>query len=254
MLDINNVGSITQALLAHRQPDYDEAESAIWQAAQVSAISLANFSGRILIGIVADMVKSRLRVPRSFCLPAMSVLFIFSQLSLVAIDDVRHLWMASVLLGLAYGCLYGLTPTISIEWFGLGTPETIPLSSLHSVFKSSVAHFSENLGVIFVFAVLGGNLFSIAFGRNLDAHEPPLEGTAISSISIANTRCLDGRRCYAQTLYVNIWACVIALGFSLWAGRRDWLHWQRGNQPRERVNIVVWEDTGEAVEQEDLEP
>ena len=122
VLDINNVGSIAQALLAHRKPDYDEAESAIWQAAQVSAISLASFSGRILIGIVADVVKSRLHVPRSFCLPVISALFVLSQLSLVAISDVRHLWMASVLLGLAYGCWFGLMPTISIDWFGIGTP------------------------------------------------------------------------------------------------------------------------------------
>ena len=118
--DINNVGSIAQALLAHTNPTYDEAESAIWQAAQVSAISLASFSGRILIGIVADTAKSRLRIPRSFCLPAMTALFILAQFLLVAIDDVRHLWTASVLLGLAYGCWFGLLPTISIEWFGLG--------------------------------------------------------------------------------------------------------------------------------------
>jgi MFS family permease len=118
--DINNVGSIAQALLAHTNPTYDEAESAIWQAAQVSAISLASFSGRILIGIVADTAKSRLRIPRSFCLPAMTALFILAQFLLIAIGDVRHLWTASVLLGLAYGCWFGLLPTISIEWFGLG--------------------------------------------------------------------------------------------------------------------------------------
>jgi hypothetical protein len=52
----------------------------------------------------------------------MSALFVLSQLSLVAISDVRHLWIASVLLGFAYGCWFGLMPTISIEWFGLGTP------------------------------------------------------------------------------------------------------------------------------------
>jgi hypothetical protein len=253
VLDINNVGSIAQALLAHRKPDYDEAESAIWQAAQVSAISLASFSGRILIGIVADVVKSRLHVPRSFCLPAISALFVLSQLSLITISDVRHLWMASVLLGLAYGCLYSLAPTISIEWFGLGTLEIIPLSLLYAVFKLSVAHFSENLGIISVFSALSGNLFSIAFGRNLDAHEPPFEANTKTSPSIANTRCLDGRGCYVQTLYMTIWACMIALGLSFWAGRRDWLHWQGRGQPSERVN-TVWEDTGEAVGPGDLEP
>ena len=127
------------------------------------------------------------------------------------------------------------------------------LSLLLSVFKLSIAHFSENWGIISVFPVLGGNFFSINFGRNLDAHEPPSEVTVISSLSVANTRCLDGRGCYAQTLYLNIWACMIALGFSLWAGRRDWLHWQGRDQPRERMNTVVLEDTGEAVGPEDLE-
>ena len=121
------------------------------------------------------------------------------------------------------------------------------------MFKLSVAHFSENWGVILVFAVLGGNLFSIAFGRNLDAHEPPFEANAMTSPSIANTRCLDGRGCYVQTLYMTIWACMIALGLSFWAGRRDWLHWQGRDQPSERVN-TVWEDMGEAVGPEDLEP
>ena len=127
----------------------------------------------------------------------------------------------------------------------------LSLSLLLSVFKPSIAHFSENWGIISVFPVLGGNLFSIAFGRNLDAHEPSLEATAMPS---ANTRCLDGRECYVQTLYMNIWGCVIALGLSLWAGRRDWLHWQGRDQPREQVNTVVWEEAGEAVGPEDLEP
>jgi hypothetical protein len=247
--DINNVGSIAQALLAHRKPDYDEAESAAWQAAQVSTISLASFAGRVLIGIVADMVKSRLHVPRSFCMPVISALFVLSQLLLATISDVRQLWMASVLLGLAYGCWFGLIPTILIEWFGLGTLELISPLLLLSDLKLSVAHFSENWGVVSVFPVLGGNMFSIAFGRNLDAHQPP---TAIPSHSITNTRCLDGRRCYVQSLYTTICACMIGLCFSFWAGRRDWLHWQGRDQPRERVNTAVWEDTGEPIVPEHL--
>jgi len=126
--DINNVGSIAQALFAHNNPAYDDAESSTWQAAQVSSLSLANFCGRVLIGIAADTAKSRLRVPRSFCLPLVATLFILSQLVLTAIGDVGHLWMASVLVGLAYGCWYGLLPTISIEWFGLGAWKLLPHS------------------------------------------------------------------------------------------------------------------------------
>jgi hypothetical protein len=124
--DINNVGSIAQALLAHDNPAYDEAESSAWQAAQVSAISLASFCGRIVVGIIADTVRARLRVPRSYCLPLVTTLFIIAQLLLMAIGDVRHLWMASGLVGIAYGCWFGLLPTISIEWFGLGMSEISP--------------------------------------------------------------------------------------------------------------------------------
>lgn len=48
--DINNVGSISQALYAKGNPNYDELEASRWQAAQVSTLSVCNFAGRILIG------------------------------------------------------------------------------------------------------------------------------------------------------------------------------------------------------------
>jgi hypothetical protein len=118
--DINNVGSIAQALFSHGNPAYDEAESSTWQAAQVSALSLANCIGRIFIGIAADAAKSRIRVPRSFYLPLVAILFSLANMLLIVIDDVHNLWFASGLMGFAYGCWFGLLPTISIEWFGLG--------------------------------------------------------------------------------------------------------------------------------------
>jgi MFS family permease len=118
--DINNVGSIAQALFSHGNPAYNEAESSAWQAAQVSVLSLANCIARILIGIAADATKSRIRVPRSFCLPLVAILFSLANMLLLVIDDVHNLWLASALMGFSYGCWFGLLPTISIEWFGLG--------------------------------------------------------------------------------------------------------------------------------------
>jgi hypothetical protein len=54
-LDINNVGSMSQALYAYRNRSvYDEVEASQWQATQVSTISFMNFLGRILIGIFPD--------------------------------------------------------------------------------------------------------------------------------------------------------------------------------------------------------
>lgn len=49
-IDINNVGSISQALYAHGNPDYDEVESAQIQSLQVSTVSIMNCVGRIIIG------------------------------------------------------------------------------------------------------------------------------------------------------------------------------------------------------------
>jgi hypothetical protein len=248
------VGSIAQALFAHDNPAYDEAESSTWQAAQVSTLSLANFSGRVLIGVAADIVKSRLRAPRSFCLPFVTILFILAELLLMAIGDVRHLWMASGLVGLAYGSWFGLLPTISIELFGLGAWKSLPvLPILKRVNKLCIAHFSENWGIISVFPVLGGNLFSIAFGRNLDAHETTPESSMLSRAlpSLSPHRCLSGRECYDQVLYLNVSACVVALCLSVWAGRRDWLELQARDQRAEQINTIEWED---GVESEDLEP
>lgn len=119
--DINNVGSIAQALFAQGNPSYDQKQAATWQAAQVGAISVMNFSGRLLIGIAADIVKQRFGRPRSFCMTGVAALFIISQLVLINTGDVSKLWIASACLGFAYGSFFGLLPTLTIEWFGLGT-------------------------------------------------------------------------------------------------------------------------------------
>lgn len=37
----------------------------------------------------------------------------------VATDEIEDLWKASLALGLAYGSMFGLFPTITFEWFGM---------------------------------------------------------------------------------------------------------------------------------------
>lgn len=46
-------------------------------------------------------------------------MFVLSQIITLTMDDVRQLWKASAMLGFAYGSLFGLLPTVTIEWFGL---------------------------------------------------------------------------------------------------------------------------------------
>ena len=56
---------------------------------------------------------------RSYCLTLVAVLFFISQIVTVNINDIAHLWIASALVGLAYGSVYSLFPTLCLEWFGM---------------------------------------------------------------------------------------------------------------------------------------
>ncbi|KAF8580797.1 MFS general substrate transporter [Ramaria rubella] len=218
LMFINNVGSISQALSAKGNPNYDRIEAGKLQAAQVSIISLANCGARIGIGAGADLVKNRFAGHRSYLLTLISTFFILSQIVASRIEDVTRLWQASVILGLGYGGVFGLLPTITIEWFGM-------------------AHWSENWGFVSLAPLVGGNLFSLLFGRNLDAHVPGSTANstfATATLSAAGLhprapipspepghQCLEGRLCYADTLAVTTAACVVALVLSLVAAWRD---------------------------------
>jgi len=88
-----------------------------------------------LLGLVSDFAKNKYDMPRSYCLVLVSSLFCISQLVIAAVNDINHLWLVSSLLGLAYGSVYSLFPTVCIEWFGMRKSSNLyslnPLISFH---------------------------------------------------------------------------------------------------------------------------
>jgi len=110
---------MSQCLYAYNNPNYDDVVGSGWKAAQVSTVSIMNFSGRIFIGLVSDFAKNKYGLPRSYCLVLVAVMFFISQVVTGSINDIGHLWIASALLGLAYGSAFSLFPTVCIEWFGM---------------------------------------------------------------------------------------------------------------------------------------
>ena len=58
-------------------------------------------------------------MPRSYCLVLVAVMFFVSQIVAGSVNDITHLWIASILIGLAYGGVFSLFPTVCIEWFGM---------------------------------------------------------------------------------------------------------------------------------------
>lgn len=234
LMYINNVGSIAQSLFAQKY-EYDEVIAAQWQAAQVSLLSIANCFGRIFIGLTADWIKS-IGLRRATCISLTCTLFLISQLVCLAVDNVEHLWVVSALLGFAYGSMYGLLPTITIEWFGL-------------------AHLSENWGYLNLAPLIGGNVFSLAFGRNLDAHAslPNNDNTSLVSRAVrsflslpprggvpSEHLCLAGKKCYDASVKMSSAATALALALSVWAVVRDRRKAQE--MEREETGIVIWEE------------
>lgn len=104
--------------------------------------------------------------------------------------------------------------------------------------------------------VVAGNLFSLAFGRNLDAHAPtptdihhelvPRGGLPSTD---ARHQCLDGRLCYADSAKFTIVACMVALSLSVLAAlrvrrKKQTQHYRR-HRPRQEETEVLWEGGNE---------
>ena len=63
----------------------------------------------------------------------------------------------------------------------------------------------------------GGNLFSLAFGRNLDTHSkhsPPLSTSE-------PVQCLQGLDCYVHGIYITVGATFLSILLCVWAGYRE---------------------------------
>jgi hypothetical protein len=52
--------------------------------------------------------------------------FVTSQVAAMDTVEVRHLWLVSTLLGLAYGSLFNVLPMLVLEWFGMGRSSEHP--------------------------------------------------------------------------------------------------------------------------------
>lgn len=195
-------------------------------------------------------------MPRSYSLALVSFFFFVSQVATASIDDIRNLWIASSLLGLAHGSVFSLFPTVCLEWFGMRAfPLSLSFQHAHTNFEHE-AHFSENWGYLSLSPMAAGNLFSLVFGRNLDAHEASPSQLSVPEVS-AEPRCGLGLECYVATIYLTIGATFFSILLSLWAGWRDWRkmrgvvgpghgkpYWARGAGGRQRL---VGEDSQEVL-------
>lgn len=219
LLVINNIGTMTRTLyefnnrrasLGGSATDLLMSSFSVWdvlafgagdvqqlQAHQVSAISIGNALGRIVIGLLSDVVVNRTGRTRNrvYLLLVVCALALGSQITAAwpnVIRDLKKLLAMSSVTGLMYGTLFGLCPVLTFEWFGL-------------------RHFSQNWGIISLSPVLAGNIFNLLFGSIYDSHVPSTDHTHI---------CPDGEECFRAVFQITAAGAIVATGLSLLIIRR----------------------------------
>ena len=130
------------------------------------------------------------------------------------------------------------------EFYGI-----LPPSLISAGFKG---HFSENWGYVSLAPMVGGNLLSLAFGRDFDAHaETEKATTLMTNIRRAGTGasqlCLQGRECYISTLRLTVAACSLALLLSIYAGYKDQkrMKFEQPDASQVLGQDVIWEEEEE---------
>ncbi|KAI7830536.1 major facilitator superfamily domain-containing protein [Gamsiella multidivaricata] len=152
----------------------------------VSLISLCSCLGRISVGLMSDLGKRGSGrwwgISRIGFLLYAGICVWLGQTFGANVSDIGDLTKVSVLVGLGYGSVFGVAPTIVSEWFGVNS-------------------FGSNWGWISVGNAIGGQIFNLIFGSLYDRqaqHEHTLQcfgpecfrtsfvlGTCSSSLGVA---------------------------------------------------------------------
>ncbi|SGZ47833.1 CIC11C00000003242 [Sungouiella intermedia] len=89
------------------------------QAVQVSTISIAQFCGRVIAGVLSDYLYKRLNAQRQWVVLGTIFLICTGQLLLILTNSIHTITIISLLLGCGYGLLNGTYPAIIADSFGV---------------------------------------------------------------------------------------------------------------------------------------
>jgi hypothetical protein len=89
------------------------------------------------LGVTADFWNHR-GTRRAWCLSVVAITFLISQLVGLRVQDIKHLRYAVTLVGISYGGVFGLLPSIVIEWFGMRAYIRLFLSKPHELIYRAI--------------------------------------------------------------------------------------------------------------------
>ncbi|KAF9910996.1 hypothetical protein BX616_010711 [Lobosporangium transversale] len=170
LMYVTNAGNIIRSIYRDRveDPTVPPTEEELLKLQQlqnyhVSLISLCSCLGRISVGLMSDVGKRGngrwWGINRIGFLLYAGVCVWLGQTFGAAVTEIEDLAKVSILVGLGYGSVFGVAPTIVSEWFGVG-------------------NFGTNWGWISVGNAIGGQFFNLLFGTLYDLeaqHEQTLQ-------------------------------------------------------------------------------
>jgi MFS family permease len=140
----------------------------------------------------SDFLVNKLHASRLWCLVVACAVFIFAQVCALNIENPQLLGLVSGPSGLAYGFLFGVSPSLVAEMFG-------------------VRGLSQNWGFLTMAPVISSNIFNIFYGKIYDQH---------SVVGPDGERfCSVGLECYRSAYWVTLISCCAGTGITLWAIR-----------------------------------
>ncbi|CAG8623744.1 9952_t:CDS:2, partial [Paraglomus occultum] len=125
LMYINNVGTIAKLLYAsssrnrHGIPNKSHELQHI-QNFHVFLLSIFSCTGRLSSGVLSDITRSMYDIRRLWFIIIAGVLLLIGQILAGFIaTSLKTLWLATICIGFGYGCIFGIAPAITSEWFGL---------------------------------------------------------------------------------------------------------------------------------------
>ncbi|ODQ63237.1 MFS general substrate transporter [Nadsonia fulvescens var. elongata DSM 6958] len=179
------VGFCIKALITFNYPEMTSADMQHYQTFHVSLISICSFSGRFISGILSDVAVKKYSVQRMWLPFVSSALALVGFIFVLFVDQIDELWAASMLVGLAYGVLFGCYPTIVGEFFG------------------STINFSQNWATVSSSPVITAYLSTLMFGKIYDSNIN--SGLDDKKANV----CYLGKLCYIKAFKIGI-AVIIA--------------------------------------------
>lgn len=188
---IYSVGFVVAAQVAFKE---SETDVQTFQALQVGIISVASFSGRLLSGLLSDVLHKKFRLQRLW-IGLVTILALSSgQLVLAYYNSLGLLSFTSALIGGSYGLIFGTYPAIMADEFGTDT-------------------FSTTWGLVCTGPLITLYILNKYFGHIYDANTDPVSGT-----------CHKGFLCYQPVFQLSFWLSVamffVTLGV-MWTKHRQ---------------------------------